>query len=115
MTKTKLVNNGMPLAMRSILQVMGENCALARKRRGMTQDEAGKRVFVSRPTIANMEKGEPSVSLGTYLSYAFILGMEKDFGLLFAPERDKTGMWLERRKMDARKRIRKKAEPDLEF
>jgi transcriptional regulator with XRE-family HTH domain len=94
---------------------LGEYCALARKRRSMSQAEAAKRVFVSRPTISRMEKGDPSVSFGAYLSYAFVFGVEKDFALLFKPDRDEEGMWLERRRLESMRRVRTKPDLELDF
>jgi transcriptional regulator with XRE-family HTH domain len=115
MSKKNLVSKALPLKLRQLMEKIGENCSLARKRRDMTMEQAARRVFVSRPTIARMENGDDRVSFGTYMTYAFVLGVEDDFRHLFAPERDEIGLWMERKKMDARQRVRPKSDASLDF
>lgn len=61
-----------------ILEEMGENIKLARLRRKLTAEQVAERVGISRSTLWQVEKGLPSVSLGTYAQVLFVLGLEKD-------------------------------------
>jgi hypothetical protein len=43
---------------------------------------------VTVPTLMNMEAGEPSVSIGIYLTALYLIGKDLAVGDLAAPERD---------------------------
>lgn len=61
-----------------ILEEMGGNIKLARLRRKLTAEQVAERAGISRSTLWQVEKGLPSVSLGTYAQVIFVLGLEKD-------------------------------------
>jgi len=61
-----------------ILEDMGGNIKLARLRRKLTTEQVAERAGISRSTLWQVEKGLPSVSLGTYAQVMFVLGLEKD-------------------------------------
>ncbi|NOQ92192.1 MAG: helix-turn-helix domain-containing protein [Flavobacteriaceae bacterium] len=65
-----------------ILSEMGENIKLARLRRKLSSEQVAERANISRPTLSAIEKGSPSVSIGSYLLVLQVLGLEKDFILL---------------------------------
>ncbi len=65
-----------------ILNEMGENIKLARLRRKLSSEQVAERANISRPTLSAIEKGSPSVSIGSYLLVLQVLGLEKDFLLL---------------------------------
>lgn len=65
-----------------ILQEFGENIKLARLRRKLTSEQVAERAGISRSTLWQVEKGLPSVSMGTYAQVLFVLGLEKDLQLL---------------------------------
>lgn len=65
-----------------LLEEMGENIKLARLRRKLTTEQVSERAGVSRSTLWQVEKGLPSVSLGTYAQVLFVLGLEKDLQLI---------------------------------
>lgn len=65
-----------------ILEEMGENIKLARLRRKLTAEQVSERAGISRSTLWQVEKGLPSVSLGTYAQVLFVLGLEKDLQLI---------------------------------
>jgi DNA-binding XRE family transcriptional regulator len=66
------------------LRKLGSDVALARKMRSMTQAVMAERAMVSRNTLARVEKGDAGVSLGTYASVLFVLGMADRLGDLLA-------------------------------
>ena len=65
-----------------ILGEMGENIKLARLRRKLTAEQVAERAGISRSTLWQVEKGLPSVSMGTYAQILFVLKLEKDLLLL---------------------------------
>ena len=65
-----------------LLSELGERLRLARLRRKFTVSLVAQRAEISRPTLNKVEKGDPSVTLGTYLQVLTVLGLETDLGKL---------------------------------
>lgn len=65
-----------------ILEQMGENIKLARKRRKLTAMQVAERASIDRTTLYHIEKGSPKVSLGAYFNVFRVLGLQDDFLLL---------------------------------
>ncbi|MFN2260604.1 MAG: helix-turn-helix domain-containing protein [Psychroflexus sp.] len=78
---------------RRILEEMGENIKLARLRRKFSSEQVAERANISRPTLSAIEKGKPTVSIGSYLLVLQVLGLEKDF--LFLAKDDELGRKLQ--------------------
>ena len=51
---------------------------MARRRRRLTTTVVAQRAGVSRTTLYNVEHGDPSATLGTYLRVMVALGLEND-------------------------------------
>lgn len=68
------------------LTALGERLRLARKRRKITTVLMAQRVGVSRDTLNRVEKGDPVVSLGTYLRVLRVLGLDADLDLIAADD-----------------------------
>ena len=64
---------------RRALEQLGENIKLARKRRNLTQVLISGRTGLSRMTIRKIESGDPTVSIGHYVSVLGVLGLSEDF------------------------------------
>jgi transcriptional regulator with XRE-family HTH domain len=62
-----------------ILQNLGENIKLARKRRSLTTIQVSERAGIDRTTLYLIEKGTPSVSMGAYFNVLRVLGLQNDF------------------------------------
>jgi transcriptional regulator with XRE-family HTH domain len=71
-----------PLA-REALQLLGASVRAGRIRRGWTVVELAERVGVSHPTITKVERGDPTVAIGTALEAATLVGVP-----LFDPDAD---------------------------
>jgi transcriptional regulator with XRE-family HTH domain len=69
-----------------ILGEMGENIKLARKRRKLTTVQTAERAGIDRSTLYEIEKGNPSVSLGAYFNTLRVLGLQDDFLKLAADD-----------------------------
>lgn len=62
-----------------ILEQLGENIKLARKRRGLTVVQVSERAGIHRSTLNLIEKGSARVSLGAYFNVFRVLGLQDDF------------------------------------
>ena len=70
-----------------ILQSVGENIKLARKRRKLTTIQVSERASIDRTTLYQIEKGTPSVSMGAYFNVMRVLGLQDDFLKLAADDK----------------------------
>ena len=78
---------------KKILSELGENIKLARLRRKLSTEQVAERANISRPTLLAIEKGSPSVSIGSFLLVLSVLGLEKD--LLIVAKDDELGRKLQ--------------------
>jgi DNA-binding XRE family transcriptional regulator len=62
-----------------ILEQVGENIKLARKRRKLTTIQVSERAGIDRTTLYQIEKGNGSVSLAAYFNTLRVLGLQDDF------------------------------------
>ena len=63
------------------------------------------RIFVSRDTLWRMERGDPSVAVGTLATAAFVLQLHDRLANLAAPATDALALSLDERRLP--KRIRR--------
>jgi transcriptional regulator with XRE-family HTH domain len=78
----------MPPVVLAHLRALGENLAIARKRRRESLKSWAQRIGVSEPTLIRMEKGDASVSMGVYATALWLMGRSQAIGELAAPEHD---------------------------
>lgn len=90
----------------AILERLGENIRLARLRRNISSSLQAERAGISRPTLAMIEKGSPSVSLGNYAQVLVSLGLQED--LLRVAAEDELGRTLQDLNLKVRRRASKK-------
>lgn len=69
-----------------VLEQMGENIKLARKRRKLTTVQVAERAGIVRSTLYLIEKGDPSVAMGAYFNVLRVLGLQDDFLKLAADD-----------------------------
>jgi DNA-binding XRE family transcriptional regulator len=70
----------------SILETLGENIKLARKRRNLTTIQVAERADIARSTLYQIEKGNPKVALGAYFNVLKTFGLQNDFLKLAADD-----------------------------
>ncbi len=63
---------------RKILEQLGENIKLARKRRKLTTIQVAERSSIDRTTLYYIEKGKPSVAIGNYFNVLRTLNLHED-------------------------------------
>jgi transcriptional regulator with XRE-family HTH domain len=69
-----------------VLEKMGENIKIARKRRKLTTTQVAERAAISRSTLYLIESGNPSVAMGAYFNVLRVLGLQDDFLKLAADD-----------------------------
>lgn len=69
-----------------LLEKLGENVKLARKRRKLTTIQVAERANISRSTLYLIESGNPSVAMGAYFNVLRVLGLQDDFLKLAADD-----------------------------
>ena len=97
----------LPLPVRRQLRRLGEDIAVARKRRRISTAIMAERALTTRVTLAKVEAGDPSVSLGIYATVLFVLGLHDNLSKLAHPGADEVGLDLEGERLP--KRIRRRA------
>lgn len=84
-----------PIPVRRALRKLGHDIRDARRRRRIPVATMAERASISRMTLNKVEKGEPGVSLGSYATVLFILGMADRLADLADPRNDAVGLALE--------------------
>lgn len=69
-------------SLRKQLVSIGERLRLARLRRKYSAEMVAARANITRVTLHRVEKGEPSVALGTYASVLQVLGLQDDLNAI---------------------------------
>ena len=85
----------LPLPVRRVLDRMGVDIRDARRRRRIPTATMAERAGISRTTLHKVEQGDPGVSLGTYATVLFVLGLEERIADLADPRNDAVGLDLE--------------------
>ena len=83
-----------PLAVRRVLERLGDDLFDARKRRKLSAQVVAERARTSRNTLRRIEEGDPAVSIGIYASVLNALGLLDGVGDLADPARDRLGLEL---------------------
>src|SRR5471030_3055938 len=91
-----------PLPAARALRTLGHDLSLARRKRGISTADMAARLFVSRDTLWRLERGDPSVSLGTLAAAAFVLQLHERIATLAAPATDSLALELDERRLPQR-------------
>lgn len=92
------------------LRKLGRDIRDARIRRRIPTAVMADRASISRTTLNKAEKGDPGVSLGTYATLLFVLGLLERLGELADIRSDRVGLELEDEALP--QRIRRRKRPD---
>lgn len=89
-----------------ILEIMGEQIKTARLRRNIAAELVAERAGISRATLWAVEKGTPTVAMGTYAAVLHALGgMDTDLTLI--AKDDEFGRRLQELNVTERKRVKR--------
>lgn len=77
-----------PQAVIQQIELLAQNIVVARKRRKETQAQWAGRLGVSQPTMARIEKGDPSVAMASYVMCMWLINPRASLADLIAPPLD---------------------------
>lgn len=100
--------NALPLPVVRALRKLGHDIRDARRRRRIPVAIAAERASISKTTWLKVEKGDPGVLAGTYVTVLFILGFVDRLAALADPASDNVGLRLEEEQLPQRIRQRKR-------
>lgn len=92
----------LPGPVKAALKKLGADISDARKRRRIPTTLMSERAFISRATLGRLEKGDPGVSLGSYASVLFVLGLTDRLKNLVDANNDPVGRALEEERLPKR-------------
>lgn len=92
----------LPRVARQSLVKLGKDIAIARKKRRISTVSMAERAFISRSTLAKIEKGDPTASIGAYLTVLAILGLVEGVGELADRSKDVLGLDIEEDRLPQR-------------
>ena len=84
----------LPLPVRRALGQLGEDLALARRRRRISTQSMAERLQVSTATLRRLERGDPSLAVGTLAKALLVLNALERFSRLLDTATDDLGLQL---------------------
>lgn len=100
--KSNSPSGNLPLPVVRALRKLGHDIRDARRRRRIPVAIAAQRASISKTTWLKVEKGDPGVLAGTYVTVLFILGLVERVGQLADPGSDSIGLRLEEEQLPQR-------------
>src|SRR5579871_6809805 len=97
----------LPLAARRALAKAGADVSAARRRRRLPLEIVAERSPTTRQTVARLERGDPSVAVGTWATVLFALGLIDRLSQIAAATTDDVGLALETERLPKRVRLRR--------
>ncbi len=98
----------LPLPVAKALRKVGQDMSEARRRRRISTELMAERAGISRGTLAKIEKGDPTSSMGNYAAVLFVLGMVSRISDLVDANHDLIGRQIDEENLPKRIRPRKK-------
>jgi transcriptional regulator with XRE-family HTH domain len=95
----------LPRRVTAALAKLGEDIAVARKKRRISTVSMAERAFISRNTLYKLERGDPSVSIGIYATVLSILGLVDGLGDIAERREDEIGLDLDEDNLPDRIRL----------
>jgi len=77
-----------PQAVLQQIEQLAQNIVIARKRRGESQAQWARKLGVSQPTMARIERGDPSVAMASYVMCMWLINQATGLAELVAPLND---------------------------
>jgi transcriptional regulator with XRE-family HTH domain len=109
------VNNSqtsaLPVPVARAIRKLAQDLRNARRRRRIPVAIMAQRASISRTTLNKIENGDPGVSLGSYVTVLFVLGMVDRITDLADPKHDVAGLELEEEHLPQRIRLSRRQRP----
>ena len=91
-----------PQAVIQQIELLAQNIVMARKRRNETQAQWAKKLGVSQPTMARIERGDPAVAMASYVMCMWLVNQAAGLANLIAPQNDHASLEREVTKVRSR-------------
>lgn len=101
----------LPIPARRALRKLGQDIRDARRRRRIPTALLAERAQISRTTLHKIEQGEAGVSIGSYASVLFSLGLVTSLADLADVRHDPTGLALDEERLPKRVRSDRRRTP----
>jgi len=92
-----------PLAVTNQIGLLAQHIVIARKRRKETQAQWAKKLGVSQPTMARIERGDPAVAMASYVMCMWLINPDCSLADLIAPQHDHVPLERDIAKIRARR------------
>ena len=95
-----------PQAVLQQIEQLAQNIVIARKRRGESQAQWARKLGISQPTMARIERGDPSVAMASYVMCMWLINQAGGLADLIAPQNDHAALEKEVAKVRAKRKPR---------
>jgi len=99
------VHDVLPISLRRSLLALGVGINVARRKRRFTVASMAERLAISMGTYRRIERGDPTVAMGTYAMALFVLDL-RNLEQIVAPANDELGLMLDQERLPKRVRHR---------
>lgn len=99
----------------SLLEQLGANIDLARKRRRLTIETLCSRAGITPQTYRRLTKGEPGLGIGVMAAVLSAMNIESDLAQVASPSSDEVGITMEKAHQPRRIRGEKKCDLETDF
>ena len=93
-----------PQAVLQQIEQLARHITIARKRRGETQAQWARKLGVSQPTMARIERGDPSVAVASYVMCMWLIQPDHGLADLISPPNDRAALEREVTQVTAKRR-----------
>ncbi len=91
-----------PQAVLQQIELLAQHIVIARKRRRETQAQWARKLGVSQPTMARIERGDPSVAMASYVMCMWLVNPNANLDELISPLNDHTALEREVQRVQGR-------------
>ena len=92
----------LPIPVTRALRKLGHDIKDARRRRRIPMAIVAQRASISKPTLIKVERGDPGVSIASYATVLFVMGLADRLADLVDPKNDPVGLQLEEENLPQR-------------
>ena len=115
MPKKSQCLTSMPPELEDVVLELGRRIRAARLKRNWTLSDVAERIGVTPVTLGRLEKGDPSVGVGIFVTADWVLRLVREFNDFLTAENDEVGRGLEARRSRLRARSATKHRDKLDF
>ncbi len=112
--KKRRIAKTLPIPVNRSLRKLGQDISDARRRRRIPAALMAERASINRMTLYKIERGEPGVSMGSYATVLFVLGLIEPLTDMADAKNDPVGLALEEERLPKRIRTSKRNGPPPE-